>query len=101
MRVIKNDYFLHYDFYTKKGEKNPKDPKEIIQKLEQISGIKERRFIGEDEGSIHLLEDARKAIADAGIEPNELDGIIIAHNTANVRANLATAITPFPMLLRC
>lgn len=96
-RVIKNDYFLHYDFYTKKGEKNPKDPQEIIQKLEEISGIKERRFIGEDEGSIHLLKDAsRKAIADAGIEPNELDGIIIAHNTANVRANLGNCYHTIP-----
>ena len=39
-RIIKNDYFLQNDFYTKKGEKNPKEPKEIIQKLEEISGIK-------------------------------------------------------------
>jgi hypothetical protein len=26
-RVIKNNYFLQNDFYTKNGEKNPKDPK--------------------------------------------------------------------------
>lgn len=96
-RIIKNDYFLQYDFYTKGGEKNPKDPKEIIQKLEEISGISERRFIGEDEESIALLEDAsRKAIADAGLQPNELDGIIIAHNTANVRANLGDCFHTVP-----
>ncbi len=96
-RIIKNDYFLQFDFYTKKGEKNPKDPKEIIQKLEEISGISERRFIGENEESIELLEEAaRKAITDAGLEPNELDGIIIAHNTANVRANLGSCFHPVP-----
>ena len=54
-RIIKNDYFLQNDFYTKKGEKNPKDPKEIIQKLEESSGITERRFIGEEEESITIL----------------------------------------------
>lgn len=96
-RVIKNNYFLQNDFYTKNGEKNPKDPKEIIQKLEKISGISERRFIGEDEESIELLEDAsRKAIADAGLQPNDLEGIIIAHNTANVRANLGSCFHPVP-----
>lgn len=96
-RIIKNDYFLQNDFYTKKGEKNPKDPKEIIQKLEEISGITERRFIGEEEESIELLEDAsRKAIANAGLHPNDLDGIIIAHNTANVRANLGSCFHPVP-----
>lgn len=96
-RVIKNDYFLQYEFYTKKGGKNPKDPKEIIQKLEEISGISERRFIGEDEESIGLLEDAsQKAIADAGLEPNDLDSIIIAHNTANVRANLGDCFHTVP-----
>ena len=96
-RIIKNDYFLQNDFYTKKGEKNPKDPKEIIQKLEEISGIRERRFIGEDEESIQLLEDAsRKAVANAGLRPNDLDGIIIAHNTANVRANLGSCFHPIP-----
>lgn len=96
-RIIKNDYFLQYDFYTKMGEKNPKDPKEIIQKLEEISGIKERRFIGEEEESIGLLENASfKAIADAQIHPNDLDGIIIAHNTANVRANLGNCYHTIP-----
>lgn len=95
--IIKNDYFLQYDFYTNTGEKNPKDPHAIIQKLEEISGIKERRFIGEDEESIELLEEAaRKAVADAGLQPNDLDGIIIAHNTANVRANLGDCFHPVP-----
>ena len=86
--VVKNDAFLDHSFYTKTGEKIPKATKDIVEKLEEISGIRERRYIGKEEESIDLLKDAAlKAIADAKLSPNELEGIIVAHNAGNARSN--------------
>jgi 3-oxoacyl-[acyl-carrier-protein] synthase-3 len=66
-RVITNDYFLDHTFYTKEGKKNEKSTAAIIQKLEEISGIKERRFIPEEEPSVEILFQAcSNAIQDAG-----------------------------------
>lgn len=43
------------------------------------SGIKERHFAGEDEATSHLcIEASRRALAVAGIEPTELDLVLIA-----------------------
>tara|TARA_B110000090_G_scaffold209877_1_gene268415 strand:+ start:5908 stop:6975 length:1068 start_codon:yes stop_codon:yes gene_type:complete len=87
-RVIKNDYFAKNIFYNKDGTQNPKPGTEIIKKLEAISGIKERRFIGEDEQSIDILfEASKKAISNASIDKNELDAIIVAHNSGNMLPN--------------
>jgi 3-oxoacyl-[acyl-carrier-protein] synthase-3 len=48
-QIIKNEYFSKNVFYTKDGTQNPKPGIEVIKKLKEISGIKERRFIGEEE----------------------------------------------------
>ena len=94
---VKNEDFLNHQFFTKAGEKNTKPSRDIVQKLEEISGIRERRYIGEDEESIDILVEAsQKALTDASLSPNQLQGIIIAHNTGNVRANLGSCFHPIP-----
>ena len=94
---VKNEDFLNHQFFTKAGEKNTKPSRDIVQKLEEISGIRERRYIGEDEESIDILVEAsQKALTDASLSPNQLQGIIIAHNTGNVRANLGSCFHPVP-----
>ena len=87
-QIIKNDYFSKNIFYTKEGIQNPKKGTEVIKKLEEISGIKERRFIGEEEQSVDILFDAsKKALENSGIDKNELDAIIVAHNSGNMLPN--------------
>lgn len=45
--------------------------------ITQRTGIRERRFVDEGTNCSHLCEEAaRKAIADAGLEPNDIDLII-------------------------
>ena len=51
---VKNEDFLSHQFFTKTGEKNTKPSRDIVQKLEEISGIRERRYIREDEESIDI-----------------------------------------------
>ncbi|MDA8923637.1 ketoacyl-ACP synthase III [Flavobacteriaceae bacterium] len=98
-RVITNDYFLDHTFYTKEGKKNEKSTAAIIQKLEEISGIKERRFIPEDEPSVEILFQAcSNAIQDAGIDKNEIDGLIVAHNAGNMLPNQVGVFHTVPNL---
>ena len=98
-RVITNDYFLAHSFYTKEGEKNEKSTAAIVQKLEEISGIKERRFIREDEYSAEILFEASlNAIKDAAIDKNEIDAVIVAHNAGNMLPNKEAVFHTVPNL---
>ncbi len=99
--VIKNDYFLNHQFYDIKGVKNPKPTAEIIEKLEAITGITERRYIPFDQDSIPLIvETALKVLKDANLTANDLSGIIVAHNAGNMTVGGKT-FHPVPNLAAC
>lgn len=83
--VVKNEDFLENVFYDVNGQKLEKDNEEVIEKLKQITGIEERRYADEN----HVLSDiaafaGKAAIEDAGIDPESLDYIIMAHNAGDV-----------------
>jgi 3-oxoacyl-[acyl-carrier-protein] synthase III len=83
--VVKNNYFLNREFYDKEGNKNEKPMVEVIEKLQAITGISERRYVPFDQDSVPFMaETALKTIADAGLEVNDIDGIIVAHNAGNM-----------------
>jgi 3-oxoacyl-[acyl-carrier-protein] synthase III len=83
--VIKNDYFLNREFYDKEGQKNDKAMPEVLAKLEAITGISERRYVPFDQDSVPLMaETALKTIKNAGLDVNDLSGIIVAHNAGNM-----------------
>jgi 3-oxoacyl-[acyl-carrier-protein] synthase III len=83
--VVKNNYFLNREFYDKEGLKNEKPMADVIEKLEAITGISERRYVPFDQDTVPLMaETAIKTIADAGLQVNDLDGIIVAHNAGNM-----------------
>ncbi len=84
-RRIQNSYFLNNVFMDEHGTPNPKDTVDIIAKLEQITGIKERGYISEKGDSVPLMYEACMAtIADWGHDKNMIDGIIVAHNAGNM-----------------
>ncbi len=79
--VVRNEDFINNKFYEDYGKILEKDTKEVIEKLYQITGIKERRYVREDQtNSMIGAEAAKKAIEDSGIDPESLDYIIFAHN---------------------
>jgi 3-oxoacyl-[acyl-carrier-protein] synthase-3 len=84
--TIKNNVdFFKQEFYTE--EKKLIDiPSDIIAgKFQQITGIEERRYASASENSSDLaIIAARRAIEDAGIDPETIDQIILAHNFGNV-----------------
>lgn len=85
---IKNSGFLGHEFYDNKNNRI-EDPNEvIIQKFQAITGIEERRYGNDSETNSDLAtKAAKKAIEDAGIDPEELDYIIVGQNFGDVKKN--------------
>lgn len=80
-RQIKNEFFHNNEFYDSTGEKLSTPNEEITRKFEEITTIAERRYAGDDEVTSDLaLIAAQRAIDAAGVDKEELDYIIFAHN---------------------
>ena len=87
-KVVKNEDFWNSEFYDSKGNKLQKDIKEITAKFEEITTIAERRHVTDDLVTSDIaFFAAQKAIESAGIDPEELDHIIVAHNFGDVAAD--------------
>jgi len=81
-----NEKFLNSRFLNSDGSEiaNPNDV--IIDKFKLITGIEERRYAEEKYNTSDLgYFAAEKAIEDAGIDREELDYIILAHNFGDVK----------------
>jgi len=88
--IVPNSHFESHEFYGRDGVRMDKTSREIIDKLESITGIRERRYITADQDSIPLMTGAsRLAVEDAGLDVNELSGMIVAHNAGNMLAGTA------------
>ena len=83
--LVPNSDFESHEFYDRNGARIEKSGAEIVAKLESITGIRERRYIPFEQDSIQLMTDAsRLAVEDAGLDVNDLSGIIVAHNAGNM-----------------
>jgi 3-oxoacyl-[acyl-carrier-protein] synthase III len=83
--VKSNTDFIRHIFYGDNHLPLTAPPQVVVEKFKQITGIEERRYISDnlaasDIGAIA----AQKAIEDSGINPEELDQLIVAHNFGNV-----------------
>jgi 3-oxoacyl-[acyl-carrier-protein] synthase-3 len=83
---VLNSDFLSRTFFDGSGEKLKKSNEETIGKLSEITGIKERRQVADDQvaSDIAFLA-AEDALASSGIDKESLDYIIVAHNFGDVR----------------
>jgi 3-oxoacyl-[acyl-carrier-protein] synthase III len=95
--VIKtNQDFIKQDFYVEDARQATTTSQEIVDKFQEITGIEERRYVNDDMNSSDMATiAARLAIEDSGINPEELDQIILAHNFGNVIKNtIQTDVLP-------
>lgn len=84
--IKKNSDFLNNEFLNEDGTPFGYENEVIIEKFKAITGIEERRYATPDLNSSDLgFFAAEKAIKDAGINQEELDYIILAHNFGDVR----------------
>lgn len=84
-KVIANQDFESAEFLNTDGSPFKHDNPLIIEKFKAITGICERRYVENNlnTSDIAFLA-AEKAIADAGIDKEQLDYIIFAHNFGDV-----------------
>jgi 3-oxoacyl-[acyl-carrier-protein] synthase-3 len=87
-RRVPNDAFSSREFYDASGSRLAKSNQETIRKLEEITGIAERRHADDDQVASDLAFLAAKdALASSGIDRESLDHLIIAHDFADIRAD--------------
>lgn len=87
-KQIKNDFFHSNEFYDSTGKKLDTPNEEITRKFEEITTIAERRYAEDDQVTSDLaLIASNKAIETAGIDKEELDYIIFAHNFGETRVD--------------
>ncbi len=84
---VPNEHFLDHDFRGTDQQPINKTNAEILAQFESITGIRERRYATDEQVTSDLAyEAARDALESSKIDPETLDGIIVAHNFGDVRA---------------
>src|SRR5690554_635273 len=86
LESIPNLFFKNHSFFDESGKTLKQDNAVISKKLEDITGIVERRYAEKHQVTSDLgFLAAKAAIQDAGIDPETIDYIIFAHNFGDVR----------------
>ena len=91
---IPNRHFLAHDFYGINGIKIEKANYDIINKLQEITCINERRYVTDELNTSDIAFLAAKQALD-GIDRESLDYIIVGQNLGDVRPdNIRTDMVP-------
>jgi 3-oxoacyl-[acyl-carrier-protein] synthase-3 len=86
-RTIENGDFVQNRFYLDYEQPlDPADNARVVSKFQEITDISERRYVTDDLVASDLGADAGAlALADADVDPETLDYLIVAHNFGDVR----------------
>jgi len=85
-QIETNESFYQHEFLNADGSSIGNSNEVIVEKFKAITGIGERRYIKKSLVNSEIgFYAAQKAIADAQINPEELDYIIVAHNYGDVK----------------
>src|SRR5690554_296680 len=92
--IAKNEAFGSHEFYNSDGTPFGQENETIIEKFKSITGISERRYIPKEHSTSDIATfAAEKAIINAGIDKEELDYIIVAHNYGDIKHDSAQSDT--------
>lgn len=84
--IAKNEAFGEHNFFNSDGTPFGQENETIIKKFKAITGIAERRYLPKDLTTSDMaFFAAENAIKNAGIDREELDYIIVAHNYGDVK----------------
>ena len=92
--IVPNAHFLDNEFYGADGVRLEKPTPDIIDTLHNITGIRERRYVG---NRLNTTDIAHQAAVEAldGIDRESLDYIIVAQNFGDVQdGNRRTDMVP-------
>ncbi|MBK9290213.1 MAG: ketoacyl-ACP synthase III [Bacteroidetes bacterium] len=95
-RIVSNADFTSQIFFEKDHSRIDSPGEEITRKFKDITGIYERRYVEDDQTNADIASiAAKRAIEAAGIDPETIDQIIVAHNFGDVmRDSIQTDILP-------
>jgi 3-oxoacyl-[acyl-carrier-protein] synthase-3 len=83
--IVRNSDFIENKFFERTGIPVEKSTASVIEKFSEITGIAERRYARPDQNTSDLgVAAAELALADAGVDRETLDYIIVAHNFGDV-----------------
>ena len=84
--VQENEKFMNHHFLNADGSSFDTTNDVIIDKFKSITGIEERRYAKENVLTSDIAYfAAKKAIESSGVNPEELDYLIVAHNFGDVK----------------
>jgi 3-oxoacyl-[acyl-carrier-protein] synthase III len=83
--IIVNSKFRSCSFYDPLGQSMIEKPDTIIGKFESITGIRERKYVGNNQKLSDIAAvAASRALGDCGMNAESLDVIILAHNFGDI-----------------
>ena len=96
--VQDNSKFLDRNFFDNEGNRIETKNEEIIEKFQNITGIRERRYAKDELNTSDIAYlAAKEAIKNSKVDPEKIDYIILAHNFGNA-SNDSTQVDVFPSL---
>ncbi|HEY4335043.1 MAG TPA: ketoacyl-ACP synthase III [Puia sp.] len=95
-RITSNSDFLAHKFYSEGGAADKETSARVIEKFSSITGILERRYAAEGFSASDMAAMAAElAISDSGIDRENIDQLIVAHNFGDMKDDLCrTDIVP-------
>ena len=93
---VANEAFVRHTFFDKDESAIATFVREVISKFKDITGIAERRYAPDEMRSSDLAaKAAEKAVADAKIDRETIDQIIVAHNFGDImKDTIQTDVVP-------
>ena len=87
-KVVRNKDYLKNEFFGPDGKKLEKLNEDIIKKFEKVTCISERRHVTDDLVTSDIAFFAAKdALESSGVDKENLDYIIVAHDFGDVKAD--------------
>lgn len=83
-KSVSNAHFAAFPFSEKDGRIIDKSGVEVVRQFENITGIRSRRYVEDQNASDIAAIAAKRAIEDAGIDRETIDLIIVSHNFGDV-----------------
>jgi len=93
---VENDRFIENPFCFDDGRRIQNDNTSVIEKFQEITGIRSRRYVHDDQSCSQIAAiSASRAIESAKIDKETIDMIIVAHNFGDViKGSNQTDIVP-------
>lgn len=93
---IENFQFIENPFCSDNGKRIQGSNADVIEKFQEITGIKARRYVSKDQSCSKIATlAAERAITNAGIDREQIDTIIVAHNFGDISGDsFQTDIVP-------